>query len=307
MSDRILRNMQCVPSNQAIQATGQGQVSQARTQAMADLDKIDREWDAEVTRIQAESTARLFFPLCDERVPPGAKCGMVWDTYKIPEFQETFARSYCAPSPNGPDSECANRFTAAFLQDVERTYAVQPAVACEQARCDSYVNAELAVIKKHNEIEFERRRDLLRQVNASYKAQADAVVARFGQDVSAIQRDVAVRVEDAERRRAALQAVGAGLRAAGDSLSASSGPSAVNAPECSSDFQCKYGQRCVKDSGAFRGICATSVNRAGTPSFEPPRSNSVGPGKGECSFDTQCPVGFRCVKTSGGLRGNCLK
>jgi hypothetical protein len=76
---------------------------------------------------------------------------------------------------------------------------------------------------------------------------------------------------------------------------------------CSGDFECKFGQKCVKDSLAFKGICATPVNEYGVPQPGTPSGGSLGPGTGNCQFDTQCPIGFKCVKSSGGLYGNCMK
>lgn len=72
---------------------------------------------------------------------------------------------------------------------------------------------------------------------------------------------------------------------------------------CSSDYGCSLGQKCVKDSMQYQGVCAEGVNSYGAP----PSSESMGPGQGQCSFDTECPIGFRCIKNSGGLRGNCMK
>lgn len=81
----------------------------------------------------------------------------------------------------------------------------------------------------------------------------------------------------------------------------------AGAPRCSNDYACAAGEQCVKDSLAFEGVCAQTVNANGIPEYRPPRSNSIGPGTGNCSFDMECAIGFRCVKTSGGLYGNCMK
>lgn len=83
--------------------------------------------------------------------------------------------------------------------------------------------------------------------------------------------------------------------------------SAGGSAGCSSDFECGFGNLCVKGQNSFKGTCAKAVNEFGNPTFTPPRTNSVGPGgEGQCAFDTECPIGFRCVKGSA-LRGNCMK
>jgi len=107
----------------------------------------------------------------------------------------------------------------------------------------------------------------------------------------------------------ALLLILAALLACGGENNAAKGPSAYNqsTATCSSDYDCTYGWKCVKDSLSFRGICARSVNKYGTPDFAPPSPNSMGMGSGNCQFTTDCPIGFQCVKSSGGLYGNCLK
>jgi hypothetical protein len=83
---------------------------------------------------------------------------------------------------------------------------------------------------------------------------------------------------------------------------------AAIAQKCSSDYDCDYGSKCVKDQFAFEGICAQKVNKYDIPVYTPPDPNSIKPGgKGDCQFDTQCPVGFECVKGDGQIYGHCMK
>ena len=66
---------------------------------------------------------------------------------------------------------------------------------------------------------------------------------------------------------------------------------------CSSDFDCGMGYRCVKAPLQSYGSCMKEVDEYGTPTYELPRLNSVGPNmniEGDCDFDTDCPIGFRC-------------
>lgn len=67
--------------------------------------------------------------------------------------------------------------------------------------------------------------------------------------------------------------------------------------ECSSDFDCGIGSRCVKAPLQSSGRCMKSVDEYGTPTYDLPRTDSVGPNMnlgGDCDFDTDCPIGFRC-------------
>lgn len=124
--------------------------------------------------------------------------------------------------------------------------------------------------------------------------------------------------ERSEVRAAALTSLGvllAALLACGGKQGATAPPRApqravqtpARAAGCASDYQCQYGQKCVKDSLSFEGVCAQPVTSYGVPVYQPPSPNSLQPGTGECSFDTECTIGFRCVKSSGGLYGNCLR
>jgi hypothetical protein len=67
--------------------------------------------------------------------------------------------------------------------------------------------------------------------------------------------------------------------------------------DCSSDYSCGYGNKCVKERFKSNGVCMKSVNEQGIRNFDPPSSNSVGPNmdmEGSCRFNTDCPVTFKC-------------
>lgn len=66
---------------------------------------------------------------------------------------------------------------------------------------------------------------------------------------------------------------------------------------CNSDFECGIGYRCVKAPLQSSGTCMKSVDEYGTPTYDLPSTDSVGPNmkiEGDCDFDTDCPIGFRC-------------
>ena len=78
---------------------------------------------------------------------------------------------------------------------------------------------------------------------------------------------------------------------------------------CNSDYDCGYGNKCVKASGDINitGICVTPSDQFGNkkPDYSTPnvRPQNIG----NCSFDTDCGVGFSCVKRSGQIYGICVK
>lgn len=86
--------------------------------------------------------------------------------------------------------------------------------------------------------------------------------------------------------------------------------SPVFAKTCSSDFSCGVGYKCIKDLYKSTGICAKTVNHYGTPTYNMPSTDSVGPKMDDsdmCSFSTECSIGFKCIKKSGQIKGYCMK
>jgi hypothetical protein len=67
---------------------------------------------------------------------------------------------------------------------------------------------------------------------------------------------------------------------------------------CTSDFNCGFGFKCVKQLYKNHGVCLKAVDSYGTPAMSAPSTNSIGvrtaPG---CNFNLECPMGFRCDTT----------
>ena len=67
--------------------------------------------------------------------------------------------------------------------------------------------------------------------------------------------------------------------------------------ECTSDFSCGIGFKCMKAPLKSSGVCMKNVDEHGLKQYNLPDSNSVGPNldlDGQCTFDTDCPIGFKC-------------
>jgi len=83
------------------------------------------------------------------------------------------------------------------------------------------------------------------------------------------------------------------------SYSRSAPSRSVNQSECSSDFNCKSGQLCVKAPMKSKGVCMTSVDEVGQKKYSNPSIDSTLPNvstEGQCYFDPDCPPNFRCDK-----------
>jgi len=78
---------------------------------------------------------------------------------------------------------------------------------------------------------------------------------------------------------------------------------------CNSDFDCGYGNKCVKASGDINitGTCVTPTDQFGNRSYNYSTPSSQPRNVANCSFDTDCAIGFSCVKRSGQIYGICVK
>jgi hypothetical protein len=233
-----------------------------------------------VKEIRAGFASKKFYPTCGEPHPTGSQCGLLVSAYWAPEQIEHHFATACA----GETEElCRVQLRFNWYQLLFDRYALGvlrggPVIVCAPEECPDPRTEELSILSDHN---------------ASIAEQEQLAVSAI--ELENIRAEKELEIAAGRRQRAAAErlrrAPSTGLQQGG----------------CASDFECGSGRACVKDSFALRGVCATTVNSYGTPTFSPPNLNSVGPGTGSCSFDTQCGIGFRCVKTSGGLLGNCLR
>ena len=86
-----------------------------------------------------------------------------------------------------------------------------------------------------------------------------------------------------------------------------------NAFSCNSDYDCGYGNKCVKPEGTYSylGSCVTPTNEYGqrdyNSSYNGWGSNSGPAVVSSCQFNTDCGIGFRCMKEAGQIYGLCSK
>jgi hypothetical protein len=280
-------------------------------------DQIAAKYRAQLAEIIRATDRQVVWPTCDDpRAPGGIPCGLVADHMMKPENLARFIRDSCKedPAEQSATLHCRELFEDAFMEALRTRYPRQVAsdveshCAAPAGACRTKGLYELEVLISHN-----------RAVYAQGERRVDEIVAEHAaaQDRASRQRQDAAQ-DEADRRRAAAAIAGA-LRgfAAGASAASSGEPaqdvyarpraSAAAPSGCHNDYQCGYGSVCVKPQFSIEGTCARAVNAYGTPTFQPPRADSVMPGShGDCSFDTQCPVGFKCIKGSS-LTGHCMK
>ena len=88
---------------------------------------------------------------------------------------------------------------------------------------------------------------------------------------------------------------------------------ANSAHPCQTDYDCGYGNKCVKPSGSYslEGNCVVMTNQFGQQDY---KASYQGWGSGNqpaqvrsCQFNTDCGVGFRCFKEDGQIYGLCSK
>lgn len=81
---------------------------------------------------------------------------------------------------------------------------------------------------------------------------------------------------------------------------------------CYNDYQCGFGNVCVKPSGSYSatGVCITPVDKFGNKDTlgNGLQRQEIGPREIEgCSWNTDCEIGFKCLKEVGQLEGICVK
>lgn len=84
----------------------------------------------------------------------------------------------------------------------------------------------------------------------------------------------------------------------------------MNLFACYSDYECGYGNVCVKPEGSYSlsGTCITPVDEFGNKNYGAPMGQEFGPHEIQgCSWNTDCEFGFKCLKEAGQLEGICVK
>ena len=110
-------------------------------------------------------------------------------------------------------------------------------------------------------------------------------------------RDAIAKQKAAEAWGDAAYQIGKALGGGSGGSTSSYSSTSNNEVECTSDYNCGVGYKCVKAPLKSRGVCMKSVDEHGLQQYNLPDSNSIGPNldlDGECTFDTDCPIGFKC-------------
>jgi hypothetical protein len=310
------------------------QANAALAEAKAKVDEIDARQKALMDELEREAAWRS----CD--TPGRPKCGLIAVTMGTPEFVAEFSASECK-EPFGKTRKklsraCSEKYTALFVGALGERYQLADATAVnrecsETPGCKGMLPFEMLCLKSHND-ELLRRFNALNEPlqqerdrrNQAYTQLLRATVernerlreafekaqeqreqrARDLEQVRAAQLEQEQQEREAARKREAMirtfQAVSASMAAAAQQPYTPAGT--VYAPsECTSDYACGSGRRCVKPAGQFNGVCARAVNEYGVQSFAPPDLGSIGPGKRQCWTMAECPVGFRCES------GQCVR
>lgn len=77
---------------------------------------------------------------------------------------------------------------------------------------------------------------------------------------------------------------------------------------CNTDYECGYGNRCVKPWGTInQGQCVRPVTQNGLPIYAPPTPTIRPHQVSRCSFDTQCGIGETCSKGPYDIYGVCVR
>ena len=289
--------------------------------------------------VREAAVKQLYWRSCNGAPPVRAGCGLLADTLLEPPAVTAFVRNSCKEGGDTPSEACRQVLFRSFLDRLVERYRrtgereVLEACAKSPSQCKTMADVELTALRLHNDVvlaAIDAREKELRDEQAgshrhdegpepapqAHQARSSAEIvlgavaaalSQFGRHSS----EHAAADDEVDAARVPARTTRTDPRTTSSATPSSSRTRAGQdrngaVPGCSSDYDCGFGNVCAKPQGSFTGTCAQAVNRYGTPTFSPPRSNSLGPGQGQCAFDTECPIGFRCVKGTA-LRGNCMK
>lgn len=111
---------------------------------------------------------------------------------------------------------------------------------------------------------------------ARFRTAFDAILSQYTQRADAIVARAEARLERRERQRRALAALATAMRSSSETMQRASTSTTYTAPAlgCSSDFECRWGNVCVKPPSRMQGVCARAVDAHGIPTFQAPRGSS---------------------------------
>jgi len=63
---------------------------------------------------------------------------------------------------------------------------------------------------------------------------------------------------------------------------------------CYSNYDCNYGESCVKAPYETDGVCMKKVDEFGMETYDSSDDDSYDNENNRCDFDMDCPIGFEC-------------
>jgi hypothetical protein len=160
----------------------------------------------------------------------------------------------------------------------------------EQQRLDSE-RAELIQKATKNAVTFEEKRQqkaalkLLESKNPAYTPSERATL------IQKATQNTDTTFEAIRQQKAALKLLGAKTSTSPPKNVANNIP---QTEQCSSDFSCGSGYKCVKAPYQGTGACMKAFDQNGAPQYTKDL-NSVNPNMKEgCNVGTTCPIGFHC-------------
>ena len=191
----------------------------------------------------SQTEAQLVSPVCETPPKPG-KCGMLATEWARPERAALEVERHCPGREpgSGLSGECLAATGKAFVEELPGRYPkakwndITRYCASNPDECRSLAGIEAQWLISHNA-----------SVRAEGKARDDKLIAEYSRNATPRPRPSRETTDDdAETRRA----IGAAIRGFGEALSTPMAP--MSKHECSSDFSCRIGYRCVKTTdGSF--------------------------------------------------------
>lgn len=189
----MLLGVGCIPTMQEIESDRRTRMAVAESGAEEELVSVRDDCKRQFSVEEANWKSEVIFPICDARVPPGVRCGLLIDKF---QSDEEFARhaETCAPMP---DESCEETYRLKYVKALRDRYDVFSPMGLVCPEGCSFQEYELEILRAHNE-----------QVNEEHDRAFETIKIRCLERTAKIQKrlDRSQATIDAEAQARAIDA-----------------------------------------------------------------------------------------------------
>lgn len=193
------------------------------------------------------------------------------------------------------EKDCATFDPNLFIAALEKAFGAE---AVKKASLDCHL-----ICKTPRQFEYQVRKQYIAERKTKVESELQEFLAQKETERQALERRFEIDLRRAEMQdRASAAALSAAAREMNESMQRQNhgrDTDTMASDSCRSDFDCGYGNACVKPYAGTSGFCARRVNEVGVPTLEGPRLDSLGPRTDPgCVSSGECPIGYSCINNS---------